>query len=132
MLGRAPHRDRERLDLDRLRDEVVGAGANRTDRGLEAAERGQHEHRHIGSRRDDLLTQLEAGHALHVEIGDDDIDVLLGQLRERIGTTAERHRGEPALLEPELDELDHLALVVDDEHLDRTFGAHAAPPFRGK
>ena len=85
VLGRAAHRDRERLDLDRLGDEVVRAGADRADRGLEAAERGQHDHRHVGPVGDDLLAQLEAGHALHVEIGDDDVDVVLGQRGERVG-----------------------------------------------
>src|SRR6478735_1253047 len=68
------------------------------------------------------LTQLEAGHALHVEIGDDDIDVVLRQCRECIGAAVEWNDREPALLEAELDEIDHLALVIDDEHLH-----HASP-----
>jgi hypothetical protein len=117
-----PDRDRERLDLDRLGDEVVGPGADRADRGLEAAERGQHQHGDVGAVGDHALAQLEAGHPLHVEIGDDHVDVVVGDRRHRIGAVAERDDLEPALLEAERDQVDHLALVIDHEH-----AGHAAP-----
>jgi hypothetical protein len=116
VLGGAADRDRERFDLDRLGHEVVRTRADRADRGLEAAKRGQHDDRQIGPVGDDVLAQLEAGHALHVEIGDDDVDIVLGQRRDRVRAAAERHDVEAALLEAELDEIDHLALVVDDKH----------------
>ena len=73
----AREREPQRLDLERLGDEVVGAGADRADRRLEAAERGDHDDRHVGPIGDDALAQLEAVHALHVEVGDDDVEVLL-------------------------------------------------------
>src|SRR4029079_6489117 len=60
MLARAPDRDRERLDLDGLRDEIVRAGTDRTDGRLEAAKRGEHDHRHVRSIGDDVLAELEA------------------------------------------------------------------------
>ena len=125
MLGGAPDRDRERLDLDRLGDEVVGAGADRADRGLEAAERGQHQHRDVRPISGHALAQLETGDALHVEIGDDDVDVVVRDRGERVGPVGERDDLEAALLEPERDQIDHLALVIDDKD-----GRHAAPRVR--
>ena len=65
----------QRVELERLGDEVVGAGADRRDRRLEAAERGDHDHRHVGPVGDDALAQLEAAHAAHVEVGDDDVEL---------------------------------------------------------
>jgi hypothetical protein len=115
VLGRAAHRDRERLDLDRLGDEVVRAGADRTHRRLERAERGEHQHRDVGAIRHHLFAELEPGHPLHVEIGDDHVDVVLRDRSDGIGAVGKRDDRETALLEPERDQIDHLALVVDHE-----------------
>src|SRR6185436_4962968 len=57
--------------------------------------------------------------------GDDHVDVAPGDRRERLGAGAERHDGKAALLEPERDQIHHLALVVDHEHR-----RHAEPPGR--
>jgi hypothetical protein len=50
---RALEREREVVDLERLRDEVVRARADRADGGLEAAERRHHDDRQVGPVRDD-------------------------------------------------------------------------------
>jgi hypothetical protein len=125
VLAGPANRDRERLDLDRLGHEVVGPRADRTDRGLQAAERGQHDDRHVGTISDDSLADLEPAHPLHVEIGHHDIEVVIGQCRDRLRPGSKRDHGDAPLLEAECDQIDHLALVVDEEDL------HAAVP-RGK
>ena len=77
----------QHLDVERLGDEVVGAGADRGDRGLEAAEGGDHHHRHVGPVADDALAQGEPVHPVHVEVGDDDVEVLAVQEHERFVAT---------------------------------------------
>ena len=73
VLERAADRDRERVDLHRLGDEVVGAGADRGDRGVEAALAGEHDRQEVGMALAELLAELDAGHAGHLDVGDDDV-----------------------------------------------------------
>src|SRR5688572_4053800 len=108
MFTRASHRDCKRLDLDGLGHEVVRARADCTDGGLEAAECGQHDHGNIGTVGDHALTQLEPGHRLHVEVGDDDVDIVNGERGECVRTGAERQYGQASLLEAELHKVHHL------------------------
>ena len=72
----ALQRQRQRVEVERLGDEVVGAGADGADRGLQAAEGGDHHHRDVGAVGDDALAQLEAAHARHVEVGEHHVEVL--------------------------------------------------------
>ncbi len=83
MLDRARQREAQDLDIERLDDEVVRADADRGHGGIHAAERGDHHDRHVRSIRDHALAQREAIHALHVEVGDHDIEVLLVEQLQR-------------------------------------------------
>ena len=55
---RAADRDRERIELDRLEDEVVGTRADRADRVVERTLPGDHDRQDVGVARPDLLAEL--------------------------------------------------------------------------
>ena len=60
-LERARHQRQQLLVLERLLHEPERAGAHRLDRGLELAEGGHQDDRHLGLDALDLAQQLDAG-----------------------------------------------------------------------
>jgi hypothetical protein len=122
MLRGARHRERERIDLERLGDEVIGSRADRSDRGLETAEGGDDDDRKILASGDDPLTQLESVHRAHVEIGDHAVERLRLRQGEGVGGRHTRHAVEALLAQTAHDQIAHRGVVVDDEHAP----AHAA------
>jgi hypothetical protein len=112
-------RDDERIDLDRLRDEVVRARPDGGDRRLEAAEPRQHDDRHVGAIGDEALTQLDAVDLPHVEIGHDDVELGVSGGEERVARRRARDTPEIALRQGELERLAERAVVVDDEDAPR-------------
>ena len=80
---RARQRQSDRLDLERLGHEVVGAGADRRDRGLQAAERGDHHDRRVGAVGRDPRRDVQARDPRHVQIDDDRVEVRLVEQRQR-------------------------------------------------
>ena len=93
---RALERERDVLHLERLRHEVVRAGADGAYGRLEAAERRDDDDRHVGPVGDHLLAELEPGRALHVQVGDDDVEVLgieASARRQPTSATPSRTRG---------------------------------------
>ena len=85
MLHRALERHDQRIELDRLGEEVVGPCTDGADGRLEAPECGDDEHRHVGPARHHPLAQIEPVHPTHVEVGHDDVDVGVAQRRQRHG-----------------------------------------------
>ena len=116
VLDRALDRDRERVQRDRLGDEVVRAGADRGDRGLEAAVAGDARSTGTsGERSRSPLAQLEAVHAAHLDVGDHDVEVVRADRVERL----ERGRGEGDLVavgaREHAQQLAQLLVVIDDQ-----------------
>ena len=68
-------RERELVHVERLRDEVVRARADRGDGRLHVRERGDHDDRHVFAATDELLAELDAVHAGHVHVGDREAEV---------------------------------------------------------
>ena len=99
MLDRTIERDGKEHRLEWFRDEVVGAGANGGDGGVEAAERGHDDDGDVAPVDDDPLAQLEPIHALHVEVGDDDREVGRLEQLERLLSRLARHDLEVAFAE---------------------------------
>src|SRR3569623_283966 len=128
MLRRADQRELELVDLDGYRDEVVGDGADRRDRGLEAAERGAHDDRHVGPIRDDALAQREPVHRAHVEVRDDDVVTARERAIECLVRRCRPRHFEPALRQAALEHLAQRAVVVDDQDL----GSRHLSPTPGK
>ena len=123
---RARERDLQLLDVEGLGDEVVRARADRADRRLEAAERGDHDHRDIGEDLGEALAERDAVEATHVEVGDDGIDALVrGQQVERVAAVRRVPHREAALAEGAPQHLAHARVVLDHQHTARRHIRHA-------
>ena len=75
VLERAVHPEDQLLDLERLGQEIVGAGANRGDRRIEAAERGDHQHRDVRVIGGHAFAELDAGDSGHPDVGHHHVEV---------------------------------------------------------
>ncbi len=116
VLERPPDHQGEELGVDRLGDEVVGAGANRGHRGVEARVAGDHDHRDVGPDAEDALAQLGSAERGHAEIGEDHVEIALGDELERVepgGAPLDLERITP---EHQLQHLAHRLIVIDDEN----------------
>src|SRR5439155_732647 len=107
----------DRLEVEGLEDVVEGAELHRVDRRLHRSEGGQQDHRYVGVQLAQLGEQLEAGHARHLEVGEDEVDLLGLEAAECLFTALGGHRIDPHALEQDLQEAPHLPLVVDHQHL---------------
>jgi hypothetical protein len=106
----------ELLHLKRLRDEVVGAGADGCHGRLHAPERGDDDHGHRRPAFHRAPAELEPVHAVHVKIGDDGFEILVGQGGHRSGARALADDLKAAPGEHGVDEVAYLRVVVDKEH----------------
>ena len=105
------------MDLDRLRQIVVGALLHRLDRALDGPLRGQQQRRHVGGALlGQRAQQCEPVHARHHQVRDDDGGAEGGDLLERLFAVASRLRDEaPApdeLFQPDA----RSCIVLNDEH----------------
>ena len=116
VLHGALERDHQRVDLDRLGDEVVRPSPDGGDRRFEGAEGRHHHHRQVRAAGDDARAQLEPAHARHLDVGQDRIDLGGGEAVEGgLCRRGPRHL-EPPSGEPRLEERTHVDVVVDDQH----------------
>ena len=121
--------------VDRLGQVVVGAGAQRGDRVVEAAVAGQHQRRHERLRGLQRADELEPVHAREVDVADHDVPVAGRRDRERLLRGRRPvDRAQPA---QQLDEeRGHDLVVLHDEELcvgGRHQGmiTHTGAPMRG-
>ena len=101
---------------ERLGDEVVGSGAQRREHGLDVAERGHHEHRHVGPATDHRGRELEAGHPAEVDIGDHDIDGVRRHDVERAGRGARLEDLQAAARECTCEDEPCVVVVIDEQY----------------
>jgi hypothetical protein len=130
-----PNADQERFEVDRLRHQILGAGADRVDRRAHVGEGGEDDDRDRGR---DVLKPREKTHpveARHHQIGDDEVgpETLRDEV-ERLLSVAGRGDDVARRLEETLERIARRRVVVDDEHLPA--GAHPGLPecrsrFRG-
>ncbi len=94
---------------------VVGAALDRLDRGVDGAERGHHDHRHLGVDRARCAEHVEAVDFLHAQIGDDQIgQISLGD-GDRLGAAARHLHLVAQIGQLVTDDAGHLQMVVDDQ-----------------
>jgi hypothetical protein len=118
------------LLVERLRHEVVGAGADPVDPGL-AAVRGDH---HDGDERGcvvlaDAAADLVAVHPCHLDVEQDEVGQLPGDEFQRLGARRRRADREARGGEDRLEQPHVRLYVVDDEDplLGLRLGAHLTP-----
>jgi len=104
----------ERPGVERLRDVVVGTQLETDDRVDVIVAGRQHEHGGIAAATD-LATDLQPVDLRQHEVQDHEIRVVAGVFRQGFLAVRGGDDGEPFLLEIEADEVDDVALVVDDE-----------------
>ena len=121
---RAIDDEREVVDLERLGDEVVRAGADRRDRGLERAERRHDDDRQIFVARANVSAELDAAHAAHVDVGDDDVEVVFAEEAQAILCGVRAARLVSARFEIVRNEVTKTGVVVDEENV----GLHLFTP----
>jgi hypothetical protein len=103
LCGTARSTRRRAHHLKGLRQEVERSGAQRDDGSVHAAEGGHDDDRHVGAIRDHAIAELDAAHAAHVQIGEDDVDVTIVTLAnaasvlERVVTSSGRPRSSSAM-----------------------------------
>ena len=115
VLQRAIQRDLKDLRLDRLRDEVIGAGANRGYRALEAAEGGHDDDGYIAAALHDPAAHLDSVDTGHLQIGQNDVDLSIERLFEHALCPSRVGRVPAAALEVSGQKLTKVAVVVDDQ-----------------
>ena len=124
VLGREPllleaalHDVDDLFDLERLEDVVVGAALHRVDRRLDRAEAGHDHGERVRARRCAIcVEQLDAAHARHLEVADDEVVVRAARARSSARGAVLGRADDVALHAEEVreDVADEL-LVVDDE-----------------
>ena len=118
--------DLELIDVDRLGEVVLGSELHGLDRGLHRAVGGHEDDHRLGADLLDLREELEAVHARHPEVGEDDVGLdLLEQLQSRARVVGPRHLV-AVFLEQRLQRSCRVDLVVDDH--DPTLDAHDFSP----
>jgi hypothetical protein len=132
VLRGAVQRDREHIDLYGLTDEVVGAGADRTHRRVEAAKRREHDDGNVRPTFDDALTERDAVEDAQVQVGYDDVEVtaLVHQGEGLVGGGSPSD-GEVSTQESSLERLAQGWVVVDQKYAFR-HGLRARRQVHGK
>ena len=115
VIERAPEGDLEDVGPDRLRQVVVRACAHRTDRGIEGSGAGQQQRQHVRMPALDRCAQLDARQPRHLEIRDDDVDVVVAQPLETLRTRRDHVDLEAAATKALEQEHSRVLLVVDEK-----------------
>ena len=103
------------LDIDGLRQVVVGAFLHRLDGGVDGALRGQEQRRDVGADLRQRAQQREPVHTRHHQVGDDDGGPEGGDLLERFLAVARRVGDEAPALDKLLEAHARRRVVFDDQ-----------------
>ena len=111
--------------VERLRDVVVRPELQADDRVDVVRSRREHQHRRVAD-APDLAADLEAVELWQHQVEDHERRVVPAEERQRLLAIGRRDDGEPFLLEVQAQQVDDVALVVDDED-----GFHGARGYGG-
>src|SRR3569832_2173997 len=121
---RGVHEIAQHLQIDRLGDEVEGAGLERADRGLHAAVGGDHGHWRIGIILLYVFDELDAVAVGQAHIGEAEIEVRLRQALARGGERVGGGSVDAHAAEGDLEQFADIGLVV--HHEGGRLGAHVS------
>ena len=96
-LERALHRERERVEVDRLRKVVLGSCTHRLDRRSDVTESRAYDDGHGLILLSQFLEERDPVHPRHLQIGDDDVGRRLGEAGESLFAILRRIDGIPLL-----------------------------------
>ena len=113
--------------IERLAQVVVGAMPQRRDRHLFGAVRRRENDGDIEPLRADVIEHVDAGHARHRDVEEDEIRVGLAELRDAFFAARRIRDVVAARLEPHPQQAMNVAIVVDDEHMRADFRVAARP-----
>jgi hypothetical protein len=116
VLERALDLEQELARVDRLLQEVEGAGLHRGHRARDRAHAGDHDHGQARGLPSDLVEQRQAAAVRHLQVGEHEVDRLGGEQLARRARVLGRHDAQPLARQHVLQRLAHEGLVVDDEH----------------
>ena len=118
-LDRAVDHQQQPVGLERLLDEIVGAGLDRRDGGVDRTVAADHHHRDRRILATDDLEDLQAVEfaALQPDIEDDERGTALPHGLDRFGTVVGTPRGVALVLEDAGDQRADIAFVVDDQNI---------------
>ena len=114
VLGRLVEDDAQLVDVERLGDVVESTELHGADRRLHGLGSRQHDDRHARIAAPHLLEQLEAVHARHDDVEEDDVERPGRERLQRVGARRDRDRV-VGVLQDHAQRLAHPGLVVDDE-----------------
>ncbi|MNO99164.1 hypothetical protein D3C76_909300 [compost metagenome] len=102
-------------EVDRLGDEVEGAGLERVDRGVQAAEGGDHRHRHLWMALLDVLHQFQAGAVGQAHVGQAQVEGFARQVFPGFLDVARAAGVQLHAAEGDFQEFADIRFVVDDK-----------------
>jgi hypothetical protein len=111
--------DLDLLEVERLRDVVARALADRLDRGVGVDRPGDHHHVEVGVVLLDAAQELEAVTSRHLDVGEDEAQRPRAHDLHRLGGARGGAGRKAEGVEPFGEQLAHRQVVVDDEHLPR-------------
>ena len=114
LVERAPDQLDRLVDVEGLRQVLVGAALERGHGAVEIGVRGHHDHRHRGMALLDRLQQLQPRQAGHAHVGDQHLRRAAGERIERFLRGGERAERDALAAQRLLDHPADGAIVVDD------------------
>ena len=105
------------LERERLGDVVVGAGLHRFDRIFNGRVRGHQDDEALGRAPLDFAQQFEATHLGHLVVGQHEIEMRLGQQRDRLRAVFGGANLVAERLEEGREAAADIAFVIDDQQL---------------
>ena len=111
------NRDTENIELHGLANEVVGTSADRSHRRIVISERREHDYRHVSEAFRDARAELQPTPTLHVEVGHDDIEILLVQRGDCLSGVGTGRSRMTATAKPKLQRLGQRQVVIHEQYL---------------
>jgi len=126
VIERALQRDDERVELHRLGQIVVGARPHRFDRGVVGTHARQHDGEQVGVAHAQLVAELDARQPRHLDVRDDDIDIVVPHPFEALGGGGDRMTRDLSARQTFAQQLTRIFIIIDEE--DRR---HVSPALQG-
>jgi hypothetical protein len=117
--GRFLHHGPQLFQIDRLEQVIERPLTHGVDRRLDGAVAGDQDHLGVGQVVFGLGQQRQTIDVVHLEVGDDDLEVIVGNALRSLGSRGGHRAVVPGRFEPLGQQLGVGCLVIDDQHMNR-------------